>query len=284
MKIAQKIGKHVIMFISTAVLMLLMSVAQAQQNVTVKGKILDSEGNPLEGVTVIVKGTTQGVNSNESGDYQIAGVPDGGKLEFRLIGFVTVEKDVTVKSSTVNVVMIESSESLEEVTVVAFSKQKKESVIGSITTVKPAELKVPSSNLTTAFAGKVAGLISYQTSGEPGQDNASFFIRGITSFGAAAKKDPLILIDGIELSSNDLARLNTDDIASFSIMKDATSTALYGARGANGVILVTTREGREGRVKVNVRLENSFSQPTKMIKVADPVTYMRMHNEAIEYC
>jgi TonB-linked SusC/RagA family outer membrane protein len=124
-------------------------------------------------------------------------------------------------------------------------------------------------------------MISYQTSGEPGQDNAQFFIRGITSFGAAAKKDPLILIDGVELTTNDLARLNTDDIASFSIMKDATSTALYGARGANGVILVTTKIGSEGKIKVNARVENSFSSPTKMIEVADPVTFMRMHNEAI---
>jgi TonB-linked SusC/RagA family outer membrane protein len=124
-------------------------------------------------------------------------------------------------------------------------------------------------------------MISYQTSGEPGQDNAQFFIRGITSFGAAAKKDPLILIDGVELTINDLARLNTDDIASFSIMKDATSTALYGARGANGVILVTTKEGMEGKIKVSARIENSFSSPTKMIEVADPVTFMRMHNEAI---
>ena len=110
----------------------------------------------------------------------------------------------------------------------------------------------------------------------------TFFIRGITTFGAEAKKDPLILIDGIELGTEDLSRLNTDDIASFTIMKDATATALYGARGANGVISVTTKEGREGKVSVNVRVENSFSTPTEKIKLADPVTYMRMHNEAIK--
>jgi TonB-linked SusC/RagA family outer membrane protein len=179
------------------------------------------------------------------------------------------------------VVLEEKTNELDEVTVVAFGKQKKESVLAAITTVKPSELKVPSSNLTTAFAGRVAGLISYQQSGEPGQDNASFFIRGITTFGADAKKDPLILIDGMELTSNDLARLNTDDIASFSIMKDATAAALYGARGANGVILVTTKEGKEGRVQVNVRLENSSSSPTRKIPIADPVTFMRMHNESV---
>ncbi len=192
-------------------------------------------------------------------------------------------QEITYKGEKfLNIVLEPKADVLDEVTVVAFAKQKKESVVSAITTVKPAELKIPSSNLTTAFAGRVAGLISYQTSGEPGKDNANFFIRGITTFGAEAKKDPLILIDGIELGTEDLSRLNTDDIASFTIMKDATATALYGARGANGVISVTTKEGREGKVSVNVRVENSFSTPTEKIKLADPVTYMRMHNEAIK--
>lgn len=141
-------------------------------------------------------------------------------------------------------------------TVVAFAKQKKESVIGSIQTVKPAELKTPSSNLTTSLAGRMAGVIAYQRSGEPGKDNANFFIRGVTTFGY--KKDPLILLDNVEVSSDDLARVQPDDIASFSVLKDATSTALYGARGANGVILVTTKEGKEGKAQVSVRVENSF--------------------------
>ena len=140
-------------------------------------------------------------------------------------------------------------------------------------------MKVPSSNLTTALAGRVAGLISYQRSGEPGQDNADFFIRGVTTFGYAAS--PLILIDGVESSSTDLARLQPDDIESFSIMKDATSSALYGARGANGVILVTTKEGKEGKLNVAVRFEESISMPTRSIDIADPITYMKLHNEAV---
>src|SRR5690606_26873291 len=120
-----------------------------------------------------------------------------------------------------------------------------------------------------------------QQSGEPGQDNANFFIRGITSFGADSKKDPLILIDNVELGADDLSRLNVDDIASFSIMKDAAATALYGARGANGVILVTTKEGKEGKAKLNLRMENSWSQPTNRIELADPITYMKLGNEAV---
>jgi TonB-linked SusC/RagA family outer membrane protein len=270
------------MFITFGMLMTFYT-AVAQQNVTVKGKVLDSDGLPLVGVAIIVKGTTLGSTSNDEGDYTISNVSVGSVLEFVLVGYASTEKKVDLNNaSTLNAILIESSESLDEVTVVAFGTQKKESVIGSITTVKPSELKIPSSNLTTAFSGRVAGLISYQQSGEPGQDNASFFIRGITSFGAGSKKDPLILIDGIELSTDDLARLNTDDIASFSVMKDATSTALYGARGANGVILVTTKEGKEGKAAINIRLENSFSSATRKVEIADPITFMRMHNESIK--
>jgi TonB-linked SusC/RagA family outer membrane protein len=259
-----------------------LTVGLSAQNLNIKGKVIDSEGNTLPGATVFIQGTTIGTSTGDDGDYTLSNVPKGSTLEFKLIGFVTQEIKVTGDKTTIIAIMVEGTESLDEVTVVAFSTQKKESVLASITTVKPTELKVPSSNLTTAFAGRVAGLISFQQSGEPGQDNASFFIRGITSFGADAKKDPLILIDGIELSSDDLARLNTDDIASFSIMKDATATSLYGARGANGVILVTTKEGSAGKVKINIRVENSFSSPTRKIEIADPVTFMRMHNEAVK--
>src|SRR5690606_31151111 len=130
------------------------------------------------------------------------------------------------------------------------------------------------------LAGRLAGVIAYQRSGEPGQDNADFFIRGVTTFGY--KKDPLILIDGVEFTSTDLARLQPDDIASFSIMKDASATALYGARGANGVILVTTKEGKEGPAKVTFRIENSISAPTQDVELADPITFMRLSNEAVK--
>ena len=249
-------------------------------NARAKGKVVDINGEGLPGVNITIVGSSRGVISDNDGSFELDNVAIGSKLLFRFLGMQ--EKEFVFQNDEfIHVVLVEKVDELAEVTVVAFSKQKKESVIGSITTINPTEFKVPSSNLTTSFAGKVAGMISYQTSGEPGQDNASFFIRGITTFGAAAKKDPLILIDGIELTTNDLARLNTDDIASFSIMKDAASTALYGARGANGVILVTTKEGREGKVKINVRLEKSYTSPTEMIKVADPVTFMRMHNESI---
>lgn len=254
-------------------------LATAQQRVTVTGKVTDANAEPLPGATILISGAPRGALADVDGSYTLSALPSD-VLVFSHLGYQQQTEEVGNRT-VINAVLSPAINELDEVTVVAFGTQKKESVISSITTVKPAEMKVPSSNLTTAFAGRVAGMISYQQSGEPGQDNASFFIRGITSFGADSKKDPLILIDGVELTSDDLARLNTDDIASFSIMKDATATALYGARGANGVILVTTKEGREGSVQVNIRLENSFSTPTRRIELADPITFMRMHNEAV---
>lgn len=246
-----------------------------------KGKIVDATGEPLPGATVQLKGSTKGVISDMDGNFEFSNCSAGSILIVSFVGMETKEVKYNGEDF-LKITLKPKTDELDEVTVVAFAKQKKESVVASITTVKPAELRVPSSNLTTALAGRVAGLISFQPSGEPGQDNANFFIRGITTFGADAKKDPLILIDGIELTTDDLARLNTDDIAAFSIMKDATATALYGARGANGVILVTTKEGKEGKVSVNARVETSFSSPTERVKIADPVTYMRMQNEAIK--
>lgn len=252
-----------------------------QQNKRITGRIVDDLGTALPGATVLLEGSTRGAIADNDGNFELEGVPVNGKIVISFIGMES--QTMTVSNKTVfNIQLKPKRNDLEEVAVVAFAKQKKESVLASITTVKPAELKVPSSNLTTSLAGRVAGLISYQQSGEPGKDNAQFFIRGITSFGAKAKTNPLILIDGIELSADDLARLNTDDIASFSIMKDATATALYGARGANGVILVTTKEGKEGKAQVSFRLENSFSAPTRKIELADPVSYMKMHNESVQ--
>lgn len=250
---------------------------QQQGDLTVKGVVSDEEGNPLPGVTITVEGSPRGVITDIDGNYSIEVKPND-RLTFSFIGLQSQTVDVNNRIS-ISVILTEQVSELDEVTIVAFGKQKKESVISSISTVSTKDLRVPSSNLTTAFAGRIAGMISYQTSGEPGYDNADFFIRGITTFGTG-KVNPLILIDNVEVSSSDLSKMHPDDIQSFSILKDATATALYGARGANGVVLVTTKEGKEGKVKVNVRVENSFSEPTTTIQMADPVTYMRLANEA----
>src|SRR5690554_2605171 len=258
--------------------MLFFSFLLSAQDRMVRGKVIEAETNePLPGVSILIENSTRGVTTNIDGTFEIRATPSE-KLVFSFLGMESQTIDVGDKDY-VEVMMQQAASELDEVTVVAFGKQKKESVVASVSTVQPSELQVPSSNLTTAFAGRVAGLISYQRTGEPGQDNAQFFIRGVTSFGTG-KVDPLILIDNVEMTTDDLSRLHPDDIQSFSILKDATATALYGARGANGVILVTTKEGKEGKVKVSLRFENSFSTPTQEIEMADPITYMQLANEA----
>ena len=251
--------------------------ASTTKSITVQGQVMDAEGVPIPGVNIRLKGQNTGTISDLNGNYKLSDVTEDAVIEFSFIGFATLEKKV--KGETLNAILLEDTKSLDEVEIVAFGTQKKESVIGSISTLKPAELKVPTSNLTNALAGRVAGVIAYQRTGEPGVDDSNFFIRGVTSFGYA--KSPLILIDNIEVDTKDLSRLQPDDIESFSIMKDATATALYGSRGANGVILVKTKEGQTGSMKLNLRVENSISTPTKMFELADPITYMKLHNEAI---
>src|SRR5690625_2982581 len=256
----------------------ILSFPLVAQNVTeIRGTVLDSSDEPLAGVTISVVGTTKGVITDIDGTYSIEVAPSD-QLQFSYVGMASQIIDIENRK-IIDVILEEQADLLEGITVVAFGKQKKESVISSIQTVRSEDLRVPSSNLTTAFAGQMAGMISYQTSGEPGQDDAQFFIRGITSFGTG-KVDPLILIDNVEVTTSDLSRLHPDDIASFSILKDATATTLYGARGANGVILITTKEGKEGAIKVSLRMENSFSTPTQEIEMADPITYMNLANEA----
>ncbi len=248
------------------------------QTKEIRGTVTDSTGI-LPGVSITVKNQNSiGTTTDLNGKYILDVPNDDAILVFSIVGYETQEIPVRGRQ-VIDVQLAESASQLEEAVVVAFGKQKRTDLIGSVTSINPSELKVPSSNLTTALAGRLAGIIAYQRSGEPGADNAEFFIRGVTTFGY--KKDPLILIDNIELTSTDLARLNPDDIASFSIMKDATATALYGARGANGVILVTTKEGKEGKAKISFRLENSMSMPTRNVELADPVTYMRLNNEAV---
>lgn len=253
------------------------NLSSETQQKKLTGTVYDEDGRPVPGATIMIKGTTRGTVTSNDGAFTIDVEPNS-LLLISFVGYQTQETAVNGKAA-IHVTLKEVTEQLEDVTVVAFAKQKKESVIASITTVKPSELKIPSSNLTTALAGRMSGLISYQRSGEPGLDNAQFFIRGVTTFGY--KKDPLILIDNNEVTTQELSRIQPDDIASFSIMKDATATALYGSRGANGVILVTTKEGAEGKAQISIRYEEAVSKPTSLVELADPITYMQLHNEAV---
>ncbi|WP_205411376.1 SusC/RagA family TonB-linked outer membrane protein [Mucilaginibacter pineti] len=259
-------------------LLIFSSALHAQENIQVRGIVSDTLSRRIQGATVALSGSTKiGAITDKDGNYAIT-VKSNATLVFSSVGFLKTTIDVNGQK-IINVHLKEFVTQSEEIVVTAFGrKQLKEAVVGSVVTINPKELKIPASNLTTALAGRVAGLISFQGNGQPGQDNAQFFIRGVTTFGY--KQDPLILIDNVELTSSDLARLQVDDIESFSILKDASATALYGARGANGVILVTTKRGKLGKATLNFRLENSISAPTKTLEIADPITYMKLYDEA----
>ena len=244
---------------------------------TITGTIRDTAGNLLRGANITVRGNSRiGTVSDDNGRF-ILDVPQNAIIEFSSISYETLS--IPAKAS-MTVVMRLSKANLSDVVITAFGKkQQREAVVGSVTSVNPEDLKIPASNLTNALAGQIAGVIAFQRSGQPGADNSQFFIRGVTTLGYSAS--PLILVDNVELTANDLARLNVDDIASFSILKDASAAALYGARGANGVILVTTKEGKTGKAKVSFRYESSISKPTQTPQMADPITYMNDYNEAV---
>lgn len=252
--------------------------------VKITGRVVDEKGNPLPGASVIIHNTTVGVISDANGRYTIEADPN----EVLQVTFVGYKPEVIpLKGKTeLDIQMEPTAENLEEAVVVAFGQQKKESVVSAITTVRPMDLKTSSSDLTSSFAGKIAGIVGWQTSGLPAaltedEMNTKFYIRGITSFQTGANVDPLILLDGVESSKLDLSRIAPEDIETFSVMKDASATAMYGARGANGVILVTTKKGTEGSVYATARYEAIFSMPTREIDVVDPITYMHMYNRAL---
>jgi TonB-linked SusC/RagA family outer membrane protein len=252
--------------------------ARAQDPLTVSGRVTDDKGMAMPGVSVSIKHSNAGTSTNKEGDYTLRSSGKADTIIFTFVGFI--QQEVAVKGKKrIDVILLEKKNDLDEAVVVAYGQQKKESLVSSITSISPKEIKGPTSNLTTMLAGRISGLISYQRSGEPGADNASFFIRGITTFGSG-KIDPLILIDGMESSVTTLARLQPDDIAGFSILKDAAASSLYGARGANGVILVTTKSGKVGDTRLNLRLENSLSSNTQNFRLADNITYMKLSNEA----
>lgn len=258
-----------------------LSVWSQSKNIEIKGVVISSADNqPVIGASVKVQDMAIGVVTDIDGNY-VLNVPENATaIEFKYLGLQT--QIIPFKKNNLDVfkviMMYEDAQQLDDVVVVGFGKQKKESVIGAIQTVKSSELSVPSSSLTSAFAGKIAGVIAVQRSGEPGADGANFWIRGVSTF--AGPTSPLIVLDGVEVSSSELNALAPESIESFSVLKDATATALYGAKGANGVMIITTKSGKDmDKPKINVRVENYFSQPTKIPKLADGVTYMKMYNE-----
>ena len=256
------------------------SAASAQTGTrTITGVVKDAAtGEPLPGATVQVKGTSRGEMTDDQGRYSVTVTEKGATLVFSYILYVTQEVRLG-NSDVVNVLLKEDANQLDDVVVVAYGKQKKEHLVSSIQSVNADELKMPSASLSTGFAGKLAGVIAVQRNGQPGADQADFWIRGISTFGSATK--PLIILDGVAIDANELNGLDPEIIESFSVLKDATATALYGTRGANGVMIVTTKNGKNlDRPIVNYRVELAMSMPTSRSKTADAATYMEMFNEA----
>ena len=210
-------------------------VNEVLQSSVVKGVVKDSNGEPLLGVNVLVKGTTIGAVTDIDGNFSFE-APAGCTLVISYIGFESQE--VKVKGNApLNIILKEDSEALDEVVVVGYGVQKKASVVAAITSVKPQQLQVGTTrSLSNDLAGNIGGIIAVQRSGEPGYDNSEFWIRGMSSF--KGSNSPLVLVDGVERSLNNL---DISEIESFSVLKDASASAVYGVRGANGVILITTK-------------------------------------------
>jgi len=236
--------------------------ASVQQSVTVSGKVTDDSGQPLPGVAVVVKGTTNGIITDVNGKYSLKNVSQGAVLAFSFVGMTTQEIAVDGKT-TINVVMKEASIGIDEVVAVGYGTMKKSNVTGALTGVKEEDLKERAvSNLDEALAGQMAGVRIQQANGVPGEKSI-IKIRGVNSINSGT--DPLYVVDGVTMS--DLTSLNIDDVESIQVLKDASSTAIYGARGANGVILVTTKSGKKGEPKITFDSFVGFEQAEKKYDV-----------------
>jgi len=250
-------------------------VPQQDTRIAVKGNVTDMKGEPLIGVSIIVKNNPNiGAVTDIDGNYTINVRDRRTILEYKYVGFIPKEEEVGERK-IINVIMQEDVGQLDEVVVVGYGTQKKASVVGAITTLEPGKLNVGTTrSLSNNLAGNVAGIIGVQRSGEPGYDNSEFWIRGINTFGGA--KNPLVLIDGIERS---LDNIDISEIESFSVLKDASASAVYGVRGANGVILITTKRGRVGRTVVSVKAEHSITQPVKLPSLLGSADYLQLVND-----
>lgn len=253
--------------------------SQQKVNRNITGTVTDAaNGETLIGVNIIIKGTSQGVVTDFDGNYSIDVPGPKTVLQYSYIGFET--REITVENlGVIDVKMKSDDTTLEEVVVIGAGTQKKVSVTGAITSMKGESLRLPTSSLTNAFAGQLAGVISMTSSGAPGS-TSEFYIRGISTFGG--RSTPLIMLDDVEISAGDLNNIPAETIESFSILKDASATAIYGSRGANGVMLVKTKTGNQNeKTKINVTLESSINAPMNFPEFVDGARWMELYNEAL---
>lgn len=247
----------------------------AQEGTVVLGIVLDEAKEPMPGVTVAEKGTSNGTMTDLDGRYSIKLTSEDAVLVFRFLGYETQEVKVGGKKD-INLQLNPVATELTEVVVVGYGAQKKASVVGAISAIKPEAIaRTSKTAITQSLAGNVAGVIAVQRSGEVGNDHADFWIRGINTF--AGGSNPLIIVDGVERSFNSI---DPQEIESFSVLKDASATAIYGVRGANGVIIITTKKGKVSPPQISFNIEKSFKAPTMLPKFVDAVDYMKIANEA----
>lgn len=254
-----------------------------QESRIVKGQVMDGEGHPLPGVTVSVKGTAKGVITDELGIFSIAAASDD-ILRIAMMGMNPEEVRVR-EQKTLKVTLSAKVDKLNEVVVVGFGSQKKVTVTGSVSTVNMDDMRTPVRSLSNALAGKVAGVISMQSGGgEPGYDNPNFTIRGIGTF--TGSTSPLIIVDGVQRDDVNSTyggafnNIDPEDVQSISLLKDASATAVYGAKGANGVLIITTKRGVAGKPKISAKVESGVNGLTKLPRMLDGVNYMKLYNEA----
>ena len=256
---------------------LLCTAAMAQDKYMVAGTVMDENGEPLIGVTVSSKDkSVTGTITDLDGKFRVKDIPANAVLEFGYVGYKRYTYKVNFSKEGLKIVMKADIGSLDEVVVVGAGLQKRVSMTGAITSVKPEVLDVPASSITNMLGGNVPGIIAVTRSGEPGNDFSEFWIRGISTFGA--NSSALVLIDGVEGNLNDL---DPSDIESFSILKDASATAVYGVRGANGVVVVTTKGGKAGKLRINFKTSLIMSESAREPKYVDAYSYAQLANEAL---
>lgn len=251
------------------------STEQQQNKRKISGRVTDIKGEPLIGVNVTVDGDANGSITNMDGLYEIFVTKKSVVLKFTYIGFKTSEIRTNASTNIYDVTLEEQVNELEETVIVGYGTQRKISNIGAQSSMKMEDIKTPSASLTTTLAGRLAGVVAVQRTGEPGKDAADIWIRGISTPNTSS---PLVLVDGVERSFNDI---DPEDIESLTTLKDASATAVYGVRGANGVILIKTKPGKVGKPTVSTDYYESFTRFTKMVDLADGITYMNAANEAM---
>lgn len=252
------------------------SYAQDNGQLLLTGTVMDEKGNELPGVSIAVKGNSKkGTSSNTDGKFRMPDLRLNDVLLFSYIGFESLEYTVTGSKEKVKIVLKEKLNSFDEVQVVAYGTQRKVTQTGAISTINVKELQVPATSLSNMLGGRVPGIIAVTRSGEPGSDFSEFWVRGISTFGASSSA--LILIDGVE---GNLNNVDPSDIESFSILKDASATAVYGVRGANGVVVITTKRGKAGNIKLNFRVNSTLTHSARMPEYADAAVYAELANEA----